>query len=318
MAADSKKFNPAGFALFVLAASALGALVWQFLNKSAPFTAPSAYELFDRAKASELENKGELPLGAESWSEIEIPPEPAVSPASIGRGRELFKNSCAGCHGAEGKGDGPIARKFELPSRPANLTQPLHFIKIHSTLDPKGGGIPLGSDLFRTLTRGLPGTAMYSYRALPAGDRWALVHFIRTLAPDYAQPSSAAAIPDKPDDGSNFSAIGGELYRTVCLNCHGEKALGGTALLRDSETGQVFPGLQFAREGGVQMLGGSSERDIARTLLAGLNGRSPMRSLRAYLYPSENMTPEEKRDADRKFWGVVVYARGLIEAQGKK
>lgn len=42
------------------------------------------------------------------------------SSADIERGRELFNNYCASCHGEEGKGDGPVAR--HLKKSPANLT----------------------------------------------------------------------------------------------------------------------------------------------------------------------------------------------------
>lgn len=312
---SEKKFNPTAFILFVLAASVAGMMAWRLVARAPQRTEPEPYELLDRAKIPELEVKGEPPLGATSWSEIEAPESPAADAALIAKGRELFQQSCAACHGAEGKGDGPLAHKYDLPSPPANLSKPLQSIKIHSSAT---GTSPKDSDLFRTITRGLPGTAMYSYRALPAEQRWALVHYIKSLSPDYAKsPPEDLTIPEKPTDGSNFQAIGGEYYRTVCFNCHGEKGLGGSALLRDSDSGKVFPGLQFARDGGAFMLGGSSERDIARTLMAGMNGRSPMRSVKSYLYPSESMSAEQMRDADRKLWGVVIYVRGLIEAQKK-
>ena len=313
---SDKKFNPAGILLFALAAAVVASLVWKFMARPPASSEPAPYEQLDRANTPELEVKGELPLGSVSWSEIEVPPAPAADAALVAKGRELFQKSCAACHGADGKGDGPLAQKFDLPSFPAKLSSPLQSIKIHST---PSGSPPLERDLFRTISRGLPGTAMFSYRALPPEQRWALVCFIQTLSPEYtSSPAEPLFIPEKPSDAANFKALGGEIYRTICVNCHGDKALGGGALMRDSESGKVYPGLQFAREGGAFMLGGSSERDIARTLLAGLNGRSPMRSLKAYLYPSENMTADQKRDADRKFWGIVVYVRGLIVDQAKK
>lgn len=46
-----------------------------------------------------------------------------VSPnkASLEKGAVLFKNFCAPCHGAEGKGDGPVIKKGFYP---VNLTAP--------------------------------------------------------------------------------------------------------------------------------------------------------------------------------------------------
>jgi len=313
---SEKKFNPAGFFLFALAAVVIASIAWKFIARAPASSDPIPYEQLDRANTAELEVKGELPLGAVSWSEIEVPPAPGADAALVAKGRELFQKSCAACHGANGKGDGPLAQKFDLPSIPANLSSPLQYIKIHST---PSGSPPLESDLFRTISRGLPGTAMFSYRVLPVEQRWALVRFIQTLSPEYtSSPSARLVIPEKPADETNLKTTGGEIYRTICVNCHGDKALGGGALLRDSDSGKVYPGLRFAREGGVYMLGGSSERDVARTLLAGLNGRSPMRSVKAYLYPSETMGADQKREADRKFWGLVMYVRGLMEDQAKK
>jgi len=40
--------------------------------------------------------------------------------ASAGRGKELFSEYCASCHGVSGKGDGPAAMALKIP--PANLT----------------------------------------------------------------------------------------------------------------------------------------------------------------------------------------------------
>jgi mono/diheme cytochrome c family protein len=43
----------------------------------------------------------------------------AATPASIAQGRKFFTIYCQHCHGASGRGDGPVARKI---SRPADLT----------------------------------------------------------------------------------------------------------------------------------------------------------------------------------------------------
>lgn len=46
---------------------------------------------------------------------------------SIKRGKTLFLNHCAACHGESGVGDGPKAKRLKL--KPANLTR---FSKAHS------------------------------------------------------------------------------------------------------------------------------------------------------------------------------------------
>lgn len=45
----------------------------------------------------------------------------AASAQEIGYGEAEFRDSCAVCHGPEGKGDGPLAD--ELQTRPADLTR---------------------------------------------------------------------------------------------------------------------------------------------------------------------------------------------------
>lgn len=96
-------------------------------------------------------------------------PIPANS-ESIAAGQEIYSIHCASCHGATGKGDGPVG--LTLNPRPADLTQ--HAIT----------GIHPDSQLFEWITNGFPGSRMPAYRtALSDTDRWNLVNFIRTLAP---------------------------------------------------------------------------------------------------------------------------------------
>ena len=90
-------------------------------------------------------------------------PIPAT-PQSIARGAELYRSTCAVCHGQRGRGDGPVGRKFD-PS-PVDLSKPY-------TQDQADG------QLFFTLTRGR--VAMPFYRdALSQGERWDVINYIRS------------------------------------------------------------------------------------------------------------------------------------------
>jgi mono/diheme cytochrome c family protein len=51
-----------------------------------------------------------------------LPQASAVDPQSVARGRPLYLNNCAPCHGAGGEGDGPLAREYDPP--PTNLVAP--------------------------------------------------------------------------------------------------------------------------------------------------------------------------------------------------
>jgi copper transport protein len=90
---------------------------------------------------------------------------------SLAAGQELFMAKCAPCHGESGLGDGPIG--VGLNPRPADLRQ--HAIP----------GIHTDAQLFEWITNGFPGSQMPAFRAtLSDTDRWNLVNFIRTLAPE--------------------------------------------------------------------------------------------------------------------------------------
>ncbi|HYG75349.1 MAG TPA: cytochrome c [Planctomycetota bacterium] len=297
-------------AIFVFAIGGIAASYLFSRKKTSVGTAP--FTDAERAIAPELEIKGDVPDGSISWNAIIVPPSPVAADV-LSQGRELFAKACAGCHGAEGKGDGPLLQKYDLSALPANLSLPLQSIKIRSTM---GGSVPRDEDLFRTLTRGLPDTPMYSYRGLSEGERWALVHFIKTLSKNFSgtQPEPVDIPKVLPKDSEMLSA-GKNMYLNLCANCHGNEGLGGTVPLQDSLTGKPFPGVKFARSGGTLTLGGSSETDLARTLLTGFHDRSPMRSFKPYFYPQENPLPAQKSEGDRKLWSIVHYVRQLMDAQ---
>lgn len=88
----------------------------------------------------------------------------------INRGKKVFGTSCAMCHGNEGRGDGPAGASLRPP--PRNLVEGKW----------KQGG--RSQDLFKTLATGVPGTSMVSFQSLPVNDRWAMVHFIRSITKD--------------------------------------------------------------------------------------------------------------------------------------
>lgn len=103
------------------------------------------------------------------------PPEVSANvwvstPALIDQGREAFQRSCAVCHGKEGKGDGPAAKGLVPP--PRNLVDGKW----------KQGGTT--RELFVTLQKGVAGSSMPGFPQIPTVERWALVHFIRSITQD--------------------------------------------------------------------------------------------------------------------------------------
>ncbi len=93
-----------------------------------------------------------------------VPP----SAASLARGREIFRQECAPCHGLGGRGDGPAAAS--LRPRPFDLTE--HAVAHHSD-----------AELFRMLSGGVPGTAMPAFQTrLSHDDRWHVLNYVKSLA----------------------------------------------------------------------------------------------------------------------------------------
>ncbi len=89
--------------------------------------------------------------------------------ASIVEGASLYPGHCAACHGASGRGDGPLAGTLPVP--PADLTA--DHVWMHSD-----------GDLFSWLTNGIKaprgGQAMPGFAdTLSPDERWALIDYIR-------------------------------------------------------------------------------------------------------------------------------------------
>ena len=106
---------------------------------------------------------------------IEAPPTyfyhspTGFSTASIDGGKTLFAQNCAACHGAQARGDGPIAKTLPIP--PADLTEP------HLWMHRDG-------ELFWWLTHGIEnpegGLAMPAFATkLSDADRWSVIDYIR-------------------------------------------------------------------------------------------------------------------------------------------
>ncbi len=92
-----------------------------------------------------------------------------------GAERGLFRQLCARCHGVSGSGTGPLAAG--LNPHPRDYRRGIFkFKQTPSTLPPTN------EDLHNVLVRGVPGTAMPSFRLLTEVQREALVHYVRYLS----------------------------------------------------------------------------------------------------------------------------------------
>lgn len=92
------------------------------------------------------------------------------NPQVLGRAAEVFRVNCAMCHGKQAAGDGPVGDslvQYGYP-RPPNLVA-------------KGTQDRTDGDIFSIITNGI--LVMPQFRnMLSESDRWALVHYLRSLA----------------------------------------------------------------------------------------------------------------------------------------
>lgn len=90
----------------------------------------------------------------------------------IAKGANLYKSNCASCHGDNGMGDGLSAAALTVKPR-----------SFHSSTEWKNGSKI--SNIYRTLQDGILVSGMPAFNYNPAEDRFAMIHFIRSLTSDY-------------------------------------------------------------------------------------------------------------------------------------
>ena len=109
---------------------------------------------------------GDLPP---SYRAIRVPGERLASTDARERGRRLFLEHCALCHGERADGFG--VRREGLSSPPRDFTDP----SLRRKTSPRR--------MFFEIREGVRGTAMPSWKALDEGQTWDLVAFLRSVAP---------------------------------------------------------------------------------------------------------------------------------------
>jgi mono/diheme cytochrome c family protein len=102
----------------------------------------------------------------------------AVKTDMLEKGKQVYYKRCVWCHGVEGGGDGPAADR--LATRPRNFIQGTFKIRFTDS-----GELPLEDDLIKTVTNGLPGSAMPAWGGFLSPDEIkSVVQFVKTLVQD--------------------------------------------------------------------------------------------------------------------------------------
>ncbi len=222
-----------------------------------------------------------------------------ATPELVDRGRELYRRRCTACHGEDGQGDGEAA--YLLYPKPRNFVRgQFRFV---STWD----GVPTDEDLFRVVSRGIPGSAMPSWAHLSEADRWALVHFTKSLSgePLRVEPTISPAggeagqgvieVPPEPPEDSASVDLGRALFAEHCAKCHGPLGHGDgpTAATLVDDAG--FPIRPRDLNSGV-FKGSPRPELLYRRIVAGIPG-TPM--------------PQSAFESPTDGWHLVHYVRSL-------
>jgi len=112
-------------------------------------------------------------LGGHLLAAYPVPLGPKKAP-DLARGRQLFQENCAACHGAKGDAQTAMARQLDPP--------PIAFA------DRERASQRSPFALYQVISHGLDGTAMQSFAQLPDADKWALAY----RAGGFAYPEALA------------------------------------------------------------------------------------------------------------------------------
>jgi len=91
-----------------------------------------------------------------------------TAPPQYEKGKALYAQLCAHCHGTTGAGDGPASAGLDPP--------PIDFT------DQARANERSVFALYQVIDQGLEGTSMLSYAGLPVEDRWALATYVGAIA----------------------------------------------------------------------------------------------------------------------------------------
>jgi mono/diheme cytochrome c family protein len=222
-----------------------------------------------------------LAAGIIKTAELKPPPP---SPQLLALGKQIYGQQCAACHGAQGRGDGEAA--YLLYPKPRNLVTAKY--RQVSTWE----GVPGDQDLFDTITRGMPGSAMPSWEHLPEQQRWALVHYVKSFSekplivkpqkkpnPDGSGGEGTISVPPQPPYNAAAKARAVELFRDACASCHGATGRGDGVQEQFDDEG--FPTRPRDLTTGV-FKGKPAPEHIYRDIVAGIPGTPMPRSDWAY------------------------------------
>lgn len=239
----------------------------------------------------------------------------AEESTQLARGRELFVRQCMVCHGETGDGAGSFA--YLMNPRPRNFKTGKFKLTTTENL------IPSDEDLMRTITRGMPGSAMPPWGHLPQADLRALVAYVRQVHVDATRTALEAGVKDGTYTTEEVSEIlaertqpgrpivvppepafsdlnwfnGRRIYLESCASCHGPDGHPLPEAVKVDDEGFPDPPRSFVS--GI-FKGGMDGASLYCRIVKGMRG-TPMPASGA------NYTAEE-------YWDLIHYVQSLARA----
>jgi len=257
------------------------------------------------------------PVGQAASAERVSPPP---GDANLRRGEELFTRQCAVCHGDAGDGAG----KFAYLMNP----RPRDFRKGNFKLATTVNQIPTEADLVRTISRGMPGSAMPPWGHLPVSDLEALAAYVRFIHGEATnkeveravanqeatqeeaaawvakrtQPGPPIVVPPEPMFDNTEWFTGRRIYLEACASCHGVDGQPVTDAVKFDAEGYPVPPRSFVN--GI-FKGGSEGHQLYVRIVKGLKGTP--------------MPGSEDVYSANEVWALIHYVQSLarIGAQGR-
>jgi DMSO reductase family type II enzyme heme b subunit len=277
-----------------------------------------------------------------SWLDWPVPQKPSAEktrdPEFVTRGKYIYSYRCMPCHGISGRGDGPAANT--MWPRPRDFTD----IKVGGFDDQRRpptfkfrttryGWLPTDEDLYRTISRGLTGTAMEGWDGvLDAAEIWQTIAYLKTFSAAWNDPDHIAKNPNDPVVVKEYTepgvpgplfdfdamtppaitpqliADGAEAFKKIgCWQCHGVEARGdGSALGQHYD---VWDYRQWPQNltNPMNFKAGNSIKEIYRDIVAGLDG-----SVMPIVTP-ESLEPKDPKRGEYLRWAIAGYVASNVE-----
>ncbi|MEZ4459992.1 MAG: c-type cytochrome [bacterium] len=234
------------------------------------------------------------------------------TPSRVERGKKVYADQCASCHGAEGKGNAPLGAQFDPPARG------------FTTAEYRFGGGPIA--IYNAISSGkmvaedgTTATHPGVFTNLAFQDQWAVAAYVRTLGPTKdlkgspcprgASPFSGRKRRVNEDIKGTIAAKvtpGGEeqlkkaaeIYAAQCSSCHGAEGKGDGAA-----AAALNPHPRNFHSADEKWTNGSSPLAIFNTLTNGIAGSS----MASYA----SLTEDER-------WSLVHYVRSWVPESKKE